>query len=90
MNNLICPHCRTEVPRGAHVCTGRQAELKYGAVSRLFGGAIMVAVVAGCIAGHYTVSLIGWGVCIAVAFFLCKSIQNKYEDRVVFKRAYRH
>lgn len=30
MPNLICPHCHTEVPFGASVCTGCQAEVHYG------------------------------------------------------------
>ena len=27
---MDCPHCLSEIPHGAHVCRGCQAEVKYG------------------------------------------------------------
>ena len=29
-NMMVCPHCRSEIPHGANVCRGCQAEIKYG------------------------------------------------------------
>ena len=30
MSFLNCPHCHTQIPYGASVCTGCQAEVHYG------------------------------------------------------------
>ncbi|WP_025903372.1 zinc ribbon domain-containing protein [Tatumella sp. UCD-D_suzukii] len=27
---MICPHCKSEIPHGANVCRGCQAEIRYG------------------------------------------------------------
>ena len=43
MSTLVCPHCQTEVPERANVCTGCGAEIVRGATSkeRSTAGAIL-------------------------------------------------
>jgi len=91
MSNLICPHCRTQVPRGATVCTGCQAEVKYGPANGLFGGALLVAAFVGFKAGHLLsgVPYSGWATGLVVFGGLSMLINKVYSDRVVFNRVYR-
>lgn len=92
MSNLICPHCRTQVPRGATVCTGCQAEVKYGPANGLFGAALLAAAVVGYKVGHMlpeSMSFGGWVAGLLVFGGLSAVIQKFYGDRVVFNRLYR-
>ncbi|MFL9882026.1 hypothetical protein PQR66_03260 [Paraburkholderia agricolaris] len=92
MSNLICPHCRTQVPRGATVCTGCQAEVKYGAANGFFGGALLVAAVVGIEVDKIlpgALSVVGWVTGLVVFGGLSVVIQKFYGDRVVFNRVYR-
>lgn len=92
MSELTCPHCRSLVPRGATVCRGCQAELKYGPANGMFGGALLVAAVVGIEVDKIlpgALSIVGWIAGIAVFAGLSALVQKKYADRVIFKRIYR-
>lgn len=43
----VCPHCRSIVPRGAHVCVGCQGEVVYGATSDERGRGALFGAIAG-------------------------------------------
>ncbi len=92
MSDLICPHCHGNVPRGAKVCRGCQAEIEYGAPPLAF----LVLLVVSAIVGSKTsgavseaLSFLGWvvgaGAFITGAILLTKLFGN----RVNFKRIYR-
>jgi hypothetical protein len=92
MNNLTCPHCHTDVPRGASVCTGCQAELKYGPSKTLVFFSLVLAAIAGvkvATALPPAMSIAGWIVGITVFGALYMLVTKVYKDRVIFKRIYR-
>lgn len=92
MSNLSCPHCRGNVPRGATVCRGCQAEIEYGVPPPAY---LVVAIVSG-IVGFKTSSIVpeslsflGWVVGIG-AFIGGSLLMSKFfGDRVNFKRIYK-
>jgi hypothetical protein len=90
MSDLVCPHCYTEVPRGASVCRGCQAEIEYGTPA----AAIVAVAIASLFLAIKTVafipdslSFLPWVV--GIGSFIAGSIFcfRFYEDRVVFRRA---
>lgn len=92
MSVLICPHCRTQVPRGATVCTGCHAEVKYGPANGLYGAAFLAGAFAGFMVGHglpESLSFVGWVVGALVFGGLSYLVNKVWADRVVFHRVYR-
>ncbi len=92
MNDLICSHCRTGVPRGATVCTGCQAEVAYGPENGYFGAALLAGAFAGYEAHRMlpeSLSVGAWIVGGLVFVGLSFLIQKVFGDRVVFKRIYK-
>lgn len=93
MPNLVCSHCRTDVPRGASVCTGCQAEVEYGSPGSLYVAALAAAAFVGFEASRVlpeSMRLAGWGIVGVIAFAaLCFAIEKACANRVVFKRIYR-
>ncbi|PXW15502.1 hypothetical protein [Paraburkholderia caballeronis] len=88
---LQCPHCLTQVPRGAHVCTGCAAELHYGIPEKLLAVGLIAATIAGLYVGN---GMNGGAVVGTIAGFMVfggiyACLQKVFKDRVVFKRNYR-
>lgn len=92
-STMICPHCRSEIPRGANVCRGCHAEIKYAAP----GFFILVGVIAPIFAAawlldffHIKNESLSWiiGLPIAIAGWgLFIFLKNKfYPDHVRFFR----
>lgn len=90
MSDLVCPHCYTEVPRGASVCRGCQAEIEYGtptaaivavAIASLFLAIKTVAFIPASLS--FLPWIVGIGSFIAGGTFCSKL----FKDRVVFSRA---
>lgn len=90
MPHLTCPHCHNdEVPRGASVCRGCQAEVHYGYSIKeycfLFIGAGILAIIVDSTTGMFAntaffIALIGGLIYMYI----------KAKDRVIFKRRYRN
>jgi ribosomal protein L40E len=88
MENLICPHCHTKVPRGAKVCTGCQAEVEYGTPLWALIFVLLIATIIGLFTRNsifggwviFTVILIGGGV----------GCFKLFAKRINFKRFYRN
>lgn len=92
MSDLICPHCRNKVPRGATVCRGCHAELKYGPSNGPFAFAAIASLVVGAEIDKFlpsSLSVVGWFVGAACFIGIAGFIKNHYKDRVVFRRVYR-
>lgn len=101
MSELVCPHCRGTVPRGASVCRGCQAEIVYGEWPKYLNGMLLIAcVVLAATAGQLvakivpaSLSLIVWIVVIGTFFgsyfVAVRAIHPRFRDRVKFKRIYR-
>lgn len=89
MENLICPHCRSEVPRGATVCRGCQAEIEYGSPKEAAVLVMILAGAAGLYLGNTIYSLVGWIAFVLLLIFGVKFFRTAYKHRVVFKRVYR-
>lgn len=88
---LRCPHCFTDVPNGASVCTGCGAELHYGAPPYFFGLSIVLALFIGAYVGN-TLHGGKWMGLIAgtvVIVGLVALIKRAFRTRVTFRRRYR-
>lgn len=92
MSDLVCPHCRNNVPGGATVCSGCQAEIEYGAPNVAFLVLLVVSAGLGVKTSQVVsdgLSFLGWGVGIGVFIAGAVLITKMFGDRVVFKRIYR-
>lgn len=92
MSELVCPHCRESVPRGATVCRGCQAEIEYGAPSALYFILLIASVFAGVkISGVVpaSLSLLGWPAGITVLVGAGALLRRMFADRASFKRIYK-
>jgi len=92
MSEMICPHCRGEVPRNASVCRGCQAEIEYGAPKIAFMVALLVSFFLGfTLAGRLpdSIAFLGWIAGLGVFIGACILIAKMFKDRVNFKRIYR-
>jgi hypothetical protein len=85
MNNNVCPHCRTEVPHGASVCTGCQAEVEYGTPFWAFAAVFVVAAILGVAVGG-TAGWIVFAILLAAGLVGCSKV---FANRVSFKRIYK-
>ena len=78
---MTCPHCLSQVPRGATVCTGCQAEVEYGPARMWYLGLLALAV-----AGGSEMSFLV-GAVVAIGGFI--TLNWVFSERVAFKRIYR-
>ena len=86
---IICPHCHNEIPQGASVCRGCQAEVEYGAPGSSYVLALFIAIYLGWFVGNKTMSEIGWAIFIA-AFVGGIVLMNKiFKNRIKINRVYR-
>lgn len=92
MSEITCPHCREQVPHGAKVCRGCQAEIEYGCPPALY---VVLIAIAGFVGFKTTaimpdvLSFMGWVVGIGgfiAGGVLCHRI---FKNRVNFKRIYK-
>ncbi len=91
MSDLICPHCRGVVPRGAKVCRGCFAEIEYGASSTVVGIVILVSLILAFQTLRIvpeSLSFLAWVV--GLGSFIGGGIvtANMFGNRVRFKRVY--
>jgi hypothetical protein len=82
---ITCPHCFGEVPYGAKVCRGCQAEIEYGIPEWLF----FIFLIFSVWVGWHSSGILAWVTGIAT-FFACCIISERYlfKNRIVFKRKY--
>ena len=87
---LICPHCHGEVPYGARVCRGYQAEVEYGIplemVMLIYFIFLGLSIVLAIYFGSFLVGIVAF---IAGIYFLQSPIDRKFKNRIVFKRRYK-
>ena len=92
MSDMTCPHCHGTVPRGATVCRGCQAEVKYGgpriayiavAFVSLFLGFGTAAIV------PIDLKFLGWIAGIGIFIIGCILCNQLFSERVRFVRIYR-
>jgi hypothetical protein len=99
-NHIVtCPHCMNQVPWGAHVCRGCQAEIQYGtprAVTAFFGilclilGWYAAKVVRLYITDHSIVLWTVFGIVFAASVSACtRFCRRRYAGNTVFRRFYR-
>jgi hypothetical protein len=88
-DTLGCPHCHAEIPHGARVCRGCQAEVEYGPPR----WAKIVALFAGVIAAinllnrwSLTVAAVG-GVAVVLALYFAS--RKVFANRISVRRLYR-
>ena len=96
---LICPHCMSQVPRGAHVCRGCQAEVHYGAprwvsilcaILSVIGGWWVVKAIHMLGLTHSATLWILFAVfALALKIWSGRLCKRFYADRTVFRRLYR-
>ena len=86
---VVCPHCRTNVPHGARVCTGCQAEVEYGTPPAAIVFSFFIAAFLGWWTGSATHPIVGWlvfALALGGAIYGCSQL---FKDRINFKRIYR-
>jgi uncharacterized protein YdhG (YjbR/CyaY superfamily) len=85
---LKCPHCHGDIPKGARVCRGCQAEVQYGAPWWANIGALLVGAVtwANMMSWSPTMALVSG---IAVAVVLLFAAAKLFSNRINVKRLYR-
>lgn len=98
-NTVTCPHCMNTVPRGAQVCRGCQAEIRYGTPQGVAIFFLILCVVTGWWGAKLVHDYISTNPAILWvvfgAFFLfCGFISRKickrlYDGKTVFRRFYR-
>jgi hypothetical protein len=92
MSDLTCPHCHNNVPNGASVCRGCQAEVEYGAPGKWYIWLFIVCIISGGMLSSKLPSSIkefgvgSWLVTFPLGAWL---IFKSSKDRVIFKRPYR-
>ncbi|GGZ92229.1 hypothetical protein DC083_02320 [Ignatzschineria ureiclastica] len=100
-STMTCPHCMTEVKRGANVCVGCKAEIKYGVSAGIFFGfyilTFIVIAIATLIIAEFTglpldtlmidhfITFLILTGMVYLVIFF-KFIMPKFEDRVIFSR----
>lgn len=89
MDFLICPYCRIDdIPRGATVCRGCQAEIEYGMPPASLGVTFVAACIVGIWVSGRTAPLVGWiafgAVCVGGIYGSVKL----FRERIVFKRRF--
>jgi uncharacterized membrane protein HdeD (DUF308 family) len=92
MSDLICPHCRGNVPRGATVCRGCQAEIEYGVPGFAFLIVAIVSAYLGVKVADWlpeSLVILAWIAGIACFVFGGVMLEKAFGDRVEFKRIYR-
>jgi hypothetical protein len=89
MSNVIsCPHCHGEIPKGATVCRGCQAEIEYGAPWWANIGAVLVGAWAWASTIRYSPNVaIGVGIVVAIALLFF--VSWVFRKRIVIRRVYR-
>jgi len=106
MKKLLCPHCRSEVSEGAHVCAGCGAELLHGATKRerahygcafaafaLLGGVWVIGAFFHPSPSSETALLVPFGLLASMmlAYFGGKGVARlRHRSQLRFFRAYRH
>jgi hypothetical protein len=89
MENHVCPHCRTEVPHGANVCTGCQAEIEYGTPNSAFLAVFIAATFLGAWIGANSNSVVGWITFVVILVGGVFGCYKLFANRVDFKRIYK-
>lgn len=98
---IVCPHCHSEIPRGASVCRGCQAEIKYGRIgcmgeiiSVLLSYFLLFPIEKLLFSSEFqgpdkVYYIIGsWLVCYLIAKYLF--VARFYKHRISFVREYKH
>lgn len=98
-HTVICPHCLNEVPWGAQVCWGCQAEVSYGTPQGVAIFFLIICVVAGWWGAKLvhtfitTNSAVLWfvfgAIFLAAGLASRKLCKRLYSGKTVFRRFYR-
>lgn len=87
---MQCPHCMSEIPHGAKVCRGCQAEIEYGTPPVLFLIYLGVSAYLGYMVGTSTWTFLGWIVGVVLFIGLAILSESKlFANRINFKRIYK-
>jgi hypothetical protein len=89
MSYIVCPHCLDNIPYGASVCRGCQAEVKYGQIpgfliflvflASLFVGGKVTEIASGIVGLIFGLSILCGGLGL---------LMKKYAGQVTIKRYY--
>jgi len=95
-NLITCSHCRSDIPRGANVCKGCRAEIKYGTPGLFLLLGLLLPVGAGLYVAKFlatslgfneTVSHIAWGGITLAGWYMAYRVCNAcFSDYVSFTR----
>ncbi|EMB9957254.1 hypothetical protein U9665_001396 [Escherichia coli] len=88
---IECPHCKSEIPHGANVCRGCQAEISYGPSGFSYAITLIVPIVLGYfLAKQVDTGLLKWILFFVAAipsfWFFRKFLILRKADRINFER----
>ncbi|CAM7676798.1 MULTISPECIES: hypothetical protein [Enterobacterales] len=88
---IECPHCKSEIPHGANVCRGCQAEISYGPSGFSYAITLIVPIVCGYfLAKKVDAELLKWVLFFVAAvplwWLLGKYLLVRKADRINFER----
>ncbi|MNM62161.1 hypothetical protein D3C81_734840 [compost metagenome] len=89
MQEITCPHCLSDVPYGAKVCRGCQAEIEYGMPPAALLFIFLAAILSAMFIGSATHSIVGWIIFFGVLAGGIWGCAKIFKDRINFKRIYR-
>lgn len=93
MSDLKCPHCYSNASRGASVCQGCGAEIKYGAPSVIYFFIVAIGVYFGSLTYAIApagLAFLGWVAGIGSSLAALQLSNRIFKSRVKFTRYYRH
>lgn len=95
-NLITCSHCRSDIPRGANVCKGCRAEIKYGTPGLFMLLGLLLPVGAGLYTAKFLVTSLGfnetiayvvWGAIALAGWYVAYKICHAcFSDYVSFTR----
>ncbi|HCR3332380.1 TPA: hypothetical protein ON523_002109 [Morganella morganii] len=88
---IECPHCKSEIPHGANVCRGCQAEISYGPSGISFLITILFPIFCGYFLAKTTdIEILQWILFFVAAiplwWLLSKLVLGGQKDRINFER----
>src|SRR5690606_9304522 len=86
IDSMTCPFCHNDVPRGAVVCRGCQAEIEYGTPRWALPLTFIVSVIMSIAAGNLVGSWFAWLSFVAIAAAGLVFFRKVFADRVNFAR----
>ncbi|MDV3437313.1 hypothetical protein R1H25_17780 [Stenotrophomonas sp. C2852] len=85
---ISCPYCFREAQHGIRVCQGCRSEVHYGAPREAHSAALLATLITSLYLAVSVHVIVGGAAFFIMLIGLSKFINQKYKNRVVFKRIF--